>query len=98
MLLLHVYPLIRVLISLATINHLVHQIDVKMAFLIGDLDEEIYIGQPKGFVLPGHEKKVCKLIKFLYSLKHAPKHWHEEFDKIVLAHGFRVNDADKSVL
>ena len=43
----------------------VHQIDVKTAFLNGNLDEEVYMDQPEGFVLPGNESKVCKLVKSL---------------------------------
>nr|GEV86959.1 zinc finger, CCHC-type [Tanacetum cinerariifolium] len=58
---------IRLLLALAAIHNLViHQMDVKTAFLNGDLDEEIYIKQPEGFVMPGHENKVCKLKKSLY--------------------------------
>ena len=47
--------------------------DVKTTFLDGNLDEEVYMDQPEGFVLPGNERKVCKLVKSLYGLKHAPK-------------------------
>ena len=47
--------------------------DVKTAFLNGDLEEEIYIEQLKGFIISGQEKKVCKLVKSLYGLKQAPK-------------------------
>ena len=43
--------------------------DVKTTFLNGDLDEEVYMEQPEGFVLPRNEKKVCKLIKSLYGLR-----------------------------
>jgi hypothetical protein len=47
--------------------------DVKTAFLNGELDEEIYIDQPDGFVAEVQEGKVCKLLKSLYGLKQAPK-------------------------
>uniref|UniRef100_A0A2N9GCP6 Uncharacterized protein n=1 Tax=Fagus sylvatica TaxID=28930 RepID=A0A2N9GCP6_FAGSY len=89
---------IRVLIALASIYKLVvHQMDVKTAFLNGDLDEEVYMDQLEGFVLPGNEKKVCKLVKSLYGLKQAPKQWHEKFDTVILANGFKHNGADKCV-
>jgi hypothetical protein len=51
----------------------VHQMNVKTAFLNGNLDEEVYMDQSKGFVLSGNERKVCKLVKSLYGLKQAPK-------------------------
>ena len=65
---------IRLLIAIAAIFYLkIHQMDVKIAFLNGNLKEEIYIDQPKGFVEPGQESKVCKLTKSLHGLKQAPK-------------------------
>jgi hypothetical protein len=61
---------IRVLLSLAASHGLiVHQMDVKTAFLNGELDEEIYMEQPAGFVANGQEAMVCKLSKTLYGLK-----------------------------
>ncbi|GKA90213.1 zinc finger, CCHC-type containing protein [Tanacetum coccineum] len=60
--------------------------DVKrQQFLNGDLDEEVYMKQPEGFVMPGNEHKVCKLVKSLYGLKQAPKQWHQKFDEVVLS-------------
>ena len=50
----------------------IHQIDVKTAFLNGDLEEEIYTDQPEGFIAKGQENKVCKLVKSLYEFKQAP--------------------------
>ena len=48
-----------------------HQIDVKTVFLNGDLEEEVYMDQPEGFVTTGNEKLVCKLNKSIYGLKQA---------------------------
>ena len=75
----------------------VHQMDVKTTFLNGDLEEEIYMEQPKGFIVPGQEKKVFKLVKSLYGLKQAPKKWHEKFDNTMITNGFRINECDKCV-
>ena len=89
---------IRVLLSLAASHgFLVHQMDVKTAFLNGELKEEIYMDQPDGFVVPGQEGKVCKLLKSLYGLKQAPKEWHEKFERTLTPAGFVVNDLVTSV-
>jgi hypothetical protein len=59
-----------VLLSLtASDGILIHQMDVKTAFLNRELDEEIYMEQPDGFIREGQERKVCKLLKSLYGLK-----------------------------
>jgi hypothetical protein len=61
---------IRVLLSLASSHGLlIHQMDIKTAFLNGELEGEIYMTQPDGFVVKGQEDKVCKLQKSLYGLK-----------------------------
>jgi hypothetical protein len=87
---------IRVLLSLTTLHGLrVHQMDVKTAFLSGELKEEIYMTQHDGFVVKGQEDKVCKLVKSLYDLKQAPKQWHEKFDVTLISAGFSVNESDR---
>jgi hypothetical protein len=65
---------------------------VKTAFLKGELDEEIYMDQPDGFVVDGQEENVCKLLKSLYGLKQAYKKWHEKFERTLTAEGFVVNE------
>ena len=83
---------IRLLIAIAVIyNLMIHQIDVKTTFLNGDLEEEICMDQPEGFVLPGNEHKVCKLLKSLYGLKQTPRQWHIKFDQCLLSNGFKTN-------
>ncbi|GJX10312.1 zinc finger, CCHC-type containing protein [Tanacetum coccineum] len=71
--------------------------DVKTTFLNGDLEEEVYMKQPEGFVMPCNEHKVCKLVKSLYGLKQEPKQWHQKFDEVVLSIGFLLNLSDKCV-
>ena len=53
--------------------------------------------QLDGFIVPGQEKKVCKLVKSLYGLKQAPKQWHEKFDNIMITNGFKINECDKCI-
>jgi hypothetical protein len=89
---------IRVLLSLAaSYGLLVHQMDVKIAFLNGELDEENYVEQPDVFVVKGQENKVFKLLKSLYGLNQAPKQWHEKFDTTLTSACFAINEADRCV-
>jgi hypothetical protein len=89
---------IRVTLSLAASHGLlVHQMDIKTTFLSGKLYEEIYMGQPDGFIREGQERKVCKLLKSLYGLKQAPKQWHEKFERTLTSIGFIVNESHKCV-
>ena len=86
------------LIAVVPLHNLeIHQIDVKTAFLNIDLEEEIYLKQPKMFIVKGHENKVCKLLNSLYGLKQAPKQWHKKFDHTLLSNGFKINECDKCV-
>jgi len=89
---------IRALISLAaSYGLIIHHMDVKTAFLNGELDGEIYMDQPDGFVMKGKENKVCMLLKSLYGLKQAPKQWHEKFDRTLTSEGFVINEANRCV-
>ncbi|XP_071913959.1 uncharacterized protein [Coffea arabica] len=89
---------IRIILAIAALRKLeIHQMDVKTAFLNGDLDEEIYMEQPEGFITPEKGNKVCKLVKSLYGLKQAPKKWHEKFDNVMITNGYKINVCDKCV-
>ncbi|RVW12961.1 Retrovirus-related Pol polyprotein from transposon TNT 1-94 [Vitis vinifera] len=74
-----------------------HQMDVKTAFLNGDLDEEVYMEQPIGFVEVGKEDLVCKLNKSIYGLKQASRQWYLKFDKIITQNGFKENTVDRCI-
>ena len=65
------------------------QLDVKTAFLHGDLKEDIYMIQSKGFIVQGQENLVYKLRKNLYNLKQAPRQWYKKFDSFMHRIGFR---------
>ena len=89
---------IRALIAFAVQNDmLIHQMDVVTAFLNGDLDEDIYMQQPDGYVQSGSEHLVCKLKKSLYGLKQAPRCWNLAFKKHMESIGFRQTTADPCV-
>ncbi|GJU57931.1 transposable element [Tanacetum coccineum] len=76
---------IRILLALvAQMDLELVQMDVKTAFLHGDLEEEIYMVQPEGFKVAGKEHEVCKLYKLLYGLKQSPRQWYKLFDKFMM--------------
>jgi hypothetical protein len=66
----------------------VHHMDVKSAFLNGDLKEEVYVHQPLGFAIPGKEGKVLRLRKALYGLRQAPRAWNAKLDSMLKRMGF----------
>ena len=89
---------IRVLIALTTVHNLViHHMDVKTAFLNGELEVEIYMDQDEGCMVLGDERKGCRVAKSPYWLKQAPKQWHRKFDHVLISNGFSINDVDKYI-
>jgi hypothetical protein len=66
----------------------VHHMDVKSTFLNGELQEEVYVQQPPGFVDERHKYKVLRLHKALYGLRQAPRAWNQKLDAELLALGF----------
>ncbi|GJZ84557.1 retrotransposon protein, putative, ty1-copia subclass [Tanacetum coccineum] len=86
---------IRVILSLtACKDYELEQLDVKTAFLHGNLEEVIYMRQP-----PGYEQgnKVCLLKKSLYGLKQSPRQWYRRFDEYMLSNGFKRSSYDSCV-
>ena len=68
--------------------------DVKTAFLHGDLEEELYMKQPEGYAILGKEQLVCNMKRSLYGLKQAPRQWYKKFDAFMFKHGFKRSHAD----
>jgi len=88
---------IRCILALAAIENMeIHQMDVKTAFLNGDLEKEIYMEQPEGFAQEG-EYLVCKLHKSLYGLKQSPGAWNQKLDVFLKNIKFVRSDADFSM-
>ena len=86
---------IRVLLAIVAHYDLeLEQLDVKTAFLHGLLEEDIYMTQPEGFVVPGKEDYVCKLKKSLYGLKQSPRQWYKRFDSYMIKLGFSRSPYD----
>jgi len=81
----------------AYFNLELHQMDVKTAFLNGDLEEEAYMTQPEGFSSSDGAYLVCKLKKSIYGLKQASHQWYLKFHIVISSFGFVENSIDKCI-
>jgi hypothetical protein len=73
------------------------QLDVKTDFLHGDLDEEIYMEQPEGFIQNRNKKFVCRLKKSLYGLRQSPRQWYKKFDSFTMSQNYTRSEYDHCV-
>lgn len=88
---------VRVVLTIAlSKGWLLHQIDINNAFLNGDLDEEVFMTQPPGFI-QGDGSLVCKLNKALYGLKQAPRAWISKLYHTLLTFGFKAAKSNVSL-
>ncbi|GFZ05297.1 hypothetical protein Acr_17g0008690 [Actinidia rufa] len=74
-----------------------HQMDVKTAFLNGNIDETIYMVQPENFVSGDSKSMVYKLKKSIYGLKQASRQWYHKFHQVITSYGFEANVVDNCV-
>jgi hypothetical protein len=75
----------------------IHQVDVKSAYLNAEVKEEIYMRAPPGYLKPGDERKVLRLLRSLYGLKQAGFEWSEELEKFFLDIEFTRSQVDQAV-
>ena len=78
-------------------NMTVYQMDVKTAFLNGQLKETVYVSQPDGFVDPKFLNHVYKLNKALYGLKQAPRAWYDKLSSFLIANNFTKGSVDPTL-
>ena len=89
---------IRILLAVAAaLNYKIWQMDVKTAILNGELEDDIYMQQPKGFIALGQEHMVCKLHRSIYGLKQASKSWNIRFDQVIKLYGFEKSPDEPCV-
>jgi hypothetical protein len=74
-----------------------HQMDVKTVFLNGELVENMFMAQPKGFIVHGKENMQCHLRRSIYGLKQASRQWHLKFDQTIRKFGFEGNKEDNNI-
>ena len=92
------FETVRLVLALAAqMQWPIYQFDVKSAFLNGDLQEEVYVAQPEGFVKKGNETKVYKLKKALYSLKQAPRAWYSKIDGYFQKTGYMRSEKEPTL-
>jgi len=75
----------------------VYQMNVKIVFLNGELEEEVYIEQPEGFLLSDKEDYICRLKKALYHLKKSPRAWYAHLDGYLHQQGFKKGSVDNNL-
>jgi hypothetical protein len=89
---------VRVLLSLAAnLDWPLHQLDVKNAFLHGDLEEEVYMDIPPGYTASSKAKIACKLQRALYGLKQSPQAWFGRFSSAMRKYGFQQSNSDHTL-
>ena len=89
---------IRIILAIAAyFDYEIWQMDVKTAFLNGNLTEDVYMMQPEGFVDPTNAGMICKLQKSIYELKQASQSWNIHFDEVVKGFGFIKNEKEACV-
>ncbi|GJS20607.1 ribonuclease H-like domain-containing protein [Tanacetum coccineum] len=89
---------IRLFLAYASyMGFMVYQMDVKSAFLYGQIEEEVYVCQPPGFEDPDHPNKVYKVVKALYGLHQAPRAWYDTLANYLLCNGFERGKIDQTL-
>ena len=92
------YTSIRSVLALvAVMKWKIHQMDFKIAFLNGVVEQEVYVEQPLGFETHDKENYVCKLKEALYGLKQTPRIWYDIIDSFLIGLGFTMSKADSNL-
>nr|GEW76944.1 putative ribonuclease H-like domain-containing protein [Tanacetum cinerariifolium] len=89
---------IRLFLAFASyMGFMVYQMDVKSAFLYGEIKEEVYVTQPKRFEDPHNPKHVYRVFKALYGLHQAPRAWYARLSTFLLKHHYKRGTIDKTL-